>query len=243
VSGGKGGSQTSQVEIPQWIEDPAKRNLARAEQAQQLGYMPYYGPDVAAFTPAQETAMQSSYDAAAAFGLAPQGGNAMAGMPQAQEFMGGVRGYSSGGLYDQAVAELAARRPGQVAAYDMMHVNPQTGYVDSFPQAQTDQATAVAQSGQSNGGGDGRESVNTNTGQSNYTGSQFGRDVGFGLYGMPFSPMANLAGAAILDNEIRGIERSYNDLPVTTGGDGNGGGFADDSDPGGGTFGSPSGWD
>lgn len=71
--GGKGGSQTQQVAIPQWIADPASRNLARAEQAQRIGYMPYYGPDVAAFTPMQEAAMQANISAAEAFGLAQPG--------------------------------------------------------------------------------------------------------------------------------------------------------------------------
>ena len=51
--GGKGGSQTQQVEIPKWIEDPATRNLARAEEAQKIPYMPFYGADVAAFTQRQ----------------------------------------------------------------------------------------------------------------------------------------------------------------------------------------------
>lgn len=116
--GGKGGSQTSSAEIPKWAEDAMKQNLARAQEAGQVGYMPYYGPDVAAFTPMQEAGMQSSYDAAAAYGLAPQGGNAMAGMPQAQTFEGGIRGYSSGDLFEQARREFEARNPSQATAYN-----------------------------------------------------------------------------------------------------------------------------
>jgi hypothetical protein len=38
-----------------------------------------------------------------------------------------MRGYSSGGMYDQAVAELAARNPGQYAALRAPFINPQTG--------------------------------------------------------------------------------------------------------------------
>ena len=119
--GGKGGSQTQQVEIPDWVRDPSIRNLARAEEAQKIGYMPYYGPDVAAFNPTQQAAMQSSYDTAAAFGLVPQGGNVMAGVPQAQDY-GGVMGYSSAPLYEQALAELKARNPETVAQYDKLFV-------------------------------------------------------------------------------------------------------------------------
>jgi len=122
MSGGKGGSQSSQVEIPAWAESAMRENLQRAKQAAQIGYQPYYGPDVAAFTPMQEAGMQSAYDAAAAYGLAPQGGSAMAGMPQAQEFAGGVRGYSSGDLFEQARAEFEARNPRQAMQYNQLFV-------------------------------------------------------------------------------------------------------------------------
>lgn len=122
--GGKGGGETQKTEIPDWLKQPAMRNIARAEQLAQTGYMPYYGPDVAAFTPMQEAAMQSTADAGAAFGLVPQGMNAMAGMPEAQTFDGGLRGYSSGGLFEQAQAELARRRPGQAQAYNQLFIDP-----------------------------------------------------------------------------------------------------------------------
>ena len=126
MSGGKGGSQTSQVEIPQYLEDASKKMLNRASAVQGVGYMPYMGPDVAALTQPQQQAMQSNIDAASAFGLVDPGLDAMAGMPEAQDF-NGVQGYSSFDMYDQAVADLAASRPGQVAAYDKLFVDPVTG--------------------------------------------------------------------------------------------------------------------
>lgn len=126
MSGGKGGSTSQRVTIPDWLQGPAQRNLARAEEAAKVGYMPYYGPDVAAFTPMQQQAMQATTNAAAAFGLVPQGTQAMAGMPQAQDF-GGVQGYSSGSMFDQALAELASRRPGQYAQYTQQFVDPMSG--------------------------------------------------------------------------------------------------------------------
>lgn len=122
--GGKGGGEKSKTEIPDWLKQPAIRNIGRAEQLAQTGYMPYYGPDVAAFNPMQEAAMQSTADAGGAFGLMPQGVDAMAGMPQAQDFGNGIRGYSSGGLFDQALAELAERRPNQAAQYNSQFVDP-----------------------------------------------------------------------------------------------------------------------
>ena len=128
--GGKGGSQTTQTEIPKWIEEPSKRNLARAEAAQQLGYMPYYGPDVAAFSPMQETALGATGMGAEAFGFAPSGSAGLLSsgeMPAPQTFAGGVRGYSSAPLFEQARAELAACQPGQVGYYNRFLVNPMTG--------------------------------------------------------------------------------------------------------------------
>ena len=127
MSGGKGGSTSSSVQIPSWLEDAAKTNLSRSDYASQIGYMPYYGPDVAAQTQNQMLGNQATYDAAAAFGLVPQGGNANAGMPTPTTYANGITGYSSGDLYDQAVAELASRRPGQADAYNSMFIDPYSG--------------------------------------------------------------------------------------------------------------------
>lgn len=120
--GGKGGSQTQKTEIPKWIEEPSIRNLERAETAQKIGYMPWRGPDVAAFNPTQQMAMQQNMDAASAFGLAPQGSNAMAGVPQAQTFANGMQGYSSMPLYEQALAETKAKQGADVNQYNKLFV-------------------------------------------------------------------------------------------------------------------------
>jgi hypothetical protein len=116
--GGKGGSQSSQVEIPEWAQEATRQNLAAAKRAAEVGYMPYYGPQVAAFNPTQLAGMQSNIGAAEAFGLIPQGSlTAAQGMPTPTTYAGGFQGYGSGDLYDQALAELQTRRPEQYAAY------------------------------------------------------------------------------------------------------------------------------
>ena len=136
MSGGKGGSQTSAVQVPDWIKGPSERNLARAEHAASIGYTPYYGPDVAAMTPMQQASMGNTNQAAQAFGM--QGvADPMAGMPQAQDYGNGMMGYSSGGMYDQALAELAQRRPAQYMANAGMFIDPMTG----------DQAVSFGQAG------------------------------------------------------------------------------------------------
>lgn len=130
MSGGsKGGSRQTTSTLPAWVQAPAERNIARAEVAQKVGYMPFYGPDVAAFNPTQQAAFNSNISAAEAFGMIPQGSlTAMQGMaPTPNTYAGGLQAYSSGSLFDQALAELEARRPGQVAQYNKMFVNPFSG--------------------------------------------------------------------------------------------------------------------
>lgn len=113
MSGGKGGKQTTSVDVPAWLEGAAQSNLDRAAQAASIGYVPYYGPDVAAMTPSQAAAMRGVGQAASAFGV---GGeiDPYAGMPTAYDY-GGMQAYSSGPLYDQALAYLKQKNPEQFA--------------------------------------------------------------------------------------------------------------------------------
>ena len=123
--GGKGGGQTTTAEIPEWAKEPTIRNLQRAEDVQQIGYMPYMGPDLAAFNQTQMGAMQNQLDAASAFGLSAPS-TPMQGMPQAQDFGGGMMGYSAYPIFEQAQRELAAQNPLQQQAYDDLFVEPTT---------------------------------------------------------------------------------------------------------------------
>jgi len=126
-----GGSQTTKTEVPAWLEDAARKNMDRADYISQIGYTPYYGPDVAAMTPNQQASMQNTANAAGAFGMAAPS-DVMAGMPQAQDY-GGMQAYSSGGLFDDALAELARRRPGQAEALSGMFIDPITGEAPNAP--------------------------------------------------------------------------------------------------------------
>lgn len=127
MSGGKGGSQTQTTEmtIPDYLQEPIKRNIARAEDIAQIGFVPYMGPEVAALTPMQEASMQSTGTAAEAYGLANALGNQVA--PQPQTFAGGMQGYSSFPLYEQALSELQAARPGQYDAIMNQFIDPVSG--------------------------------------------------------------------------------------------------------------------
>ena len=126
MAGGGSETQTTAIEIPQWLQEAAQRNLSRADQVSQIGYTPYYGPDVAAMTPMQIAAMQNTGAAASAFGL-PTVSDPMAGMPAPQTFAGGVQGYSSAPLYQQSLEALRVNAPGQYAAIQSLFVDPRTG--------------------------------------------------------------------------------------------------------------------
>lgn len=123
MSGGKGGSTTTTVEIPDYIKKASKQNLARANEISQLGYTPYYGPDVAAFTPSQEAAFQGANQAASAFGMP----TTQYSMPQPTEYAGGFRGYSSAPIYQQSLQTMQGEAPAQYDFIRSMFINPQTG--------------------------------------------------------------------------------------------------------------------
>ena len=123
--GGKGGSKKTETTIPEWVRAPADRNLQRAEAVQQIKYMPYTGGQVAALTPTQEAAMNNNISTAQAFGLLDPNSTltATSGMPEPTTYANGMRGYGSIGLYDQALAELTARDPANMAAYNNLFGN------------------------------------------------------------------------------------------------------------------------
>lgn len=143
MSGGKGGSTTTKVEIPAWLEGAAKSNLARADEIAKIGYTPYYGPDVAALTPMQQAAMRNTNSAASAFGMAAPS-DPMAGMPAPQTFAGGVQGYSSAPLYQESVDALQSNMPALYDAIRSMFIDPQTGAQPRSPFGSAPQASSPA---------------------------------------------------------------------------------------------------
>ena len=152
----KGGTTSGSTEIPAWLENAAIENINKARDVSQIGYTPYYGPDVAAFSPMQQQSMQSTGNAASAFGLAPQGFDAMAGMPQAQTFAGGMQGYSSAPLYEQSLDKLFANAPAQYNAMNNMFIDPFTGAKPRGGYGATPTQLSQMSSGGGGGGGGGQ---------------------------------------------------------------------------------------
>lgn len=139
-----GGTQVVQNEIPEWLEEPVRANIDRAEDISNIGYVPYSGPQVAAFSPMQDQAMQNTNQMASAFGMQTQAPS----MPQAQEFAGGLRGYSSTPLFDQARQSVQDNSPGQYNAIMGQFINPKTGAAPAAgpwgPKAEQEQQAAPA---------------------------------------------------------------------------------------------------
>jgi hypothetical protein len=100
MGGGKGSTSTSTIDLPQELEQGAVGTLGAALQSAALPYSPNRGVTIAGFSPQQEAGFQNADAAASAFGLAAGGQDYM---PQQETGAGGVRGYSTGALYDENV--------------------------------------------------------------------------------------------------------------------------------------------
>ena len=138
----KGGTTSagSATEIPQWVQDAGRKQYQTGTELGQIGYTPYYGADVAAFNPMQESAFRSTGTAADAFGMGPAstvpvGATfgphsptwATDGIPTAQTFAGNVRGYSGMPMYTQALNTLEEQRPYQKQQLEQQFIDPSTG--------------------------------------------------------------------------------------------------------------------
>ena len=196
----KGGTTSGSTEIPAWLENAAIENINKARDVSQIGYVPYYGPDVAAFSPMQQQSMQSTGNAASAFGLAPQGFDAMSGMPQAQTFAGGMQGYSSAPLYEQALDNLYAKAPAQYNAIKDRFIDPFTGAAPRNGYANPAQASQMF-----SGGGDGTgnngyfdQAHADRMGQMSSTGRYYGVNSEYNPYAG--NMMTNESGAQIDSN-------------------------------------------
>ena len=144
----KGGTQQKETTLPKFYETGLQQGLGMGRDIAAMGYVPYYGPDVAAFSPLQQAAFQGTDVMAGAFGMPTTGGQQY--MPQAETFAGGVQGYSSAPIFTQAQQQLAANRPAQAEYLASFGIDPVTGAVGS--RAPSQQPVALEMQGSSGGG-------------------------------------------------------------------------------------------
>ena len=143
MSGGKGGTQSAQVEFPYYAEGAARDLVKKGKIAADMPYAPYSGPDVAAFTPAQVAAMQSTGKAAEAYGIIGRGQTPLivgdpkagptfrGGFMDATDYGGGIRGHSSLPLFQQSVANLETIAPNYMDMYRQLY--PISGDSEQLP--------------------------------------------------------------------------------------------------------------
>ena len=119
------GSSEQKQELPKWYEDAAQANIGRAQDIAEMGYMPYYGVDVAGFTPGQQAAMQNTNTMAQQYGLNVPQQTSQYNM--VTDPVTGIQGFRSGDIFDQARNELKQRAPAQYDYYNSMVIDPVTG--------------------------------------------------------------------------------------------------------------------
>jgi hypothetical protein len=107
------GSQTTTTKLSPEMEKHAALTMQRSQDAANVGFVPYSGPQVAAFTPMQQAAFDSNNMAASAFGLPTAPGT---GTPAPTDFGGGMMGHSGMPLYQQALQSLMQSNPQQYNA-------------------------------------------------------------------------------------------------------------------------------
>ena len=193
----KGGTTSGSTEIPAWLENAAIENINKARDVSQIGYTPYYGPDVAAFNPMQTASFDATGAAANAFGL---GGGSPTfgtdGIQAPQTFAGGMRGYSSAPIYEQALSQLEQNRPAQYSAINDMFIDPFTGAKPQGNYAATpEQVSQMFNNGDGDGAGGGK--------------SPYGNDANM-------EHLARVAAAGASDGDYYGVNSDYNPYEVTT---------------------------
>lgn len=151
-----GSSKTTQeTKIPEYLEEAGRLAVERAQQIQQMGYMPYMGPEVAAINPFEQALAQNVGGMASAFGMSAPSSLDM-GMPTVTQ--GGMTGYSSFPIYQSALERLREQRPEQYEFFaNQTGFDPITGAATGYvpPEAGGDagggQAPATTSGGRDNG--------------------------------------------------------------------------------------------
>lgn len=127
MSGGKGGSQSAQVQIPQWAEDAARQNIARAQAVQNMPYAPIMGPTMAGFTSGQKAGMESQAALAQRMGIIPQSYDVASGyMPGEIDAGNGLTAYASYPGAKERVLAAFEENPALQSSYESLYANAPT---------------------------------------------------------------------------------------------------------------------
>jgi len=148
-----GSSKTTQeTKIPEYLEEAGRLAVQQAQQAQQMGFIPYMGPEIATINPYEQAAAQNVGQMASAFGMAAPAGLDM-GMPTVTQ--GGMTGYSSYPIYQGAMERLREQRPEQYEYFaGQTGFDPITGAATGYsaPAAVQDLRTMMSSTAPASGG-------------------------------------------------------------------------------------------
>ena len=120
-----GGSTRSERNLPKFFEQDMQQGLDFGQNVAATGFVPYYGPDVAALAPQTQAAFDTTNLMANAFNM--PSADISSYLPQSQTFADGTKGYSSAPLFEQSMDTLAQKRPGQASYIDSFFIDPVTG--------------------------------------------------------------------------------------------------------------------
>ena len=205
MSGGKGGSQSSQVQIPGYMEDALRQQLARAQAVQNMPYAPIMGPTMAGFTSGQKAGMESQAALAQRMGIIPQEYDVASGyMPGAIDVGNGLTAYASYPGAKERVLAAYEENPQLRRSMEALYT-PET--YEDFMRAQiVDKASAngtldaLVASGALGDGGDNNGMTQSNYASNTPSSLQFAlAEAGVNLQDNPFgvltSPLTAIGGS------------------------------------------------
>ena len=143
MRGGKGGSQSSQVQIPGYMEDALRQQLARGQAVQNMPYAPIMGPTMAGFTSGQKAGMESQAALAQRMGIIPQEYDVASGyMPGAIDVGNGLTAYASYPGAKERVLAAFEESPQLARQYGSLMFEERPTYQDLMTAQAVDKALA-----------------------------------------------------------------------------------------------------
>ena len=121
-----GSRSTTENKIPAYMEEAGKLAVEEAKKIKEMGYLPYFGPEVAAINPYEQAMAQNVGGMASAYGLAAPAAMSMSGVDTATS--GGITGYTTAPAYFSALERLKETRPDQYEFFaNLGRFDPITG--------------------------------------------------------------------------------------------------------------------
>lgn len=229
MSGGKGGSQSSQVQIPGYMEDALRQQLARAQAVQNMPYAPIMGPTMAGFTSGQKAGMESQAALAQRMGIIPQEYDVASGyMPGAIDVGNGLTAYASYPGAKERVLSAFEESPQLARQYGSLMFEERPTYQDLMTAQAVDKARAngtldaLVASGALGDGGDNNGMTQSNYASNTPSSLQFAlAEAGLNLQDNPFgvltSPLTAIGGS-IADQSLVDQGYTYVEDPNARGG-------------------------